>query len=82
MVSSNDNIRCAHIFVKMRHWYVSNAEACESAVQRCVAEFDSIDVLVNVAGTYPISPVLEMTEAEPTGGFAWLTAACPEVSRR
>jgi 2-deoxy-D-gluconate 3-dehydrogenase len=42
---------------------VSSADACESAVQRCVAEFGSIAVLVNVAGIYPISPVLEMTEA-------------------
>lgn len=42
---------------------VSSADACESAVQRCVAEFGSIDVLVNDAGIYPISPVLEMTEA-------------------
>jgi 2-deoxy-D-gluconate 3-dehydrogenase len=41
---------------------VSSADACESAVARCVAEFGSIDVLVNDAGIYPISPVLEMTE--------------------
>lgn len=40
---------------------VTNEQACNATIQRCVDEFGSIDILVNNAGIYPTSPVLEMT---------------------
>jgi len=40
---------------------VTSEESGMAAVERCVAEFGSLDILVNVAGIYPISPVLNMT---------------------
>jgi 2-dehydro-3-deoxy-D-gluconate 5-dehydrogenase len=40
---------------------VSDDGACQLAVDRCVSEFGSVDILVNVAGIYPMKPVLEMT---------------------
>ena len=40
---------------------VSDSESCDAAVQRCVDEFGSIDLLVNDAGIFPASPVLEMS---------------------
>ncbi|HVC99877.1 MAG TPA: SDR family oxidoreductase [Candidatus Dormibacteraeota bacterium] len=42
---------------------VSDDNSCQLAVDRCVSAFGSIDILVNVAGIYPMSPVLEMTPA-------------------
>lgn len=42
---------------------VTEPQACQGAVQRCVDEFGSIDVLVNDAGIFPTSSVLEMTPA-------------------
>jgi NAD(P)-dependent dehydrogenase (short-subunit alcohol dehydrogenase family) len=43
---------------------VSNAAAVEQAVQDVVDRYGQIDVLVNNAGIYPNTPVLEMAEAE------------------
>ena len=40
---------------------VSDPQACSAAVQRCVDEFGSLDILVNDAGIFPSSPVLQMT---------------------
>jgi 2-dehydro-3-deoxy-D-gluconate 5-dehydrogenase len=45
------------------HIDVTDGDACEAAIQRCVEEFGSIDILVNNAGIYPMSLVLEMTPA-------------------
>ena len=41
---------------------VSKADGAAAVVERCVAEFGSLDVLVNNAGVYPITPVMEMSE--------------------
>ena len=41
---------------------VSNVQGCAAVVERCVNEFGSLDVLVNDAGIYPMSTVLDMTE--------------------
>jgi NAD(P)-dependent dehydrogenase (short-subunit alcohol dehydrogenase family) len=35
--------------------------ASADAVQRCVDEFGSLDILINDAGVFPTIPVLEMT---------------------
>jgi 2-deoxy-D-gluconate 3-dehydrogenase len=43
------------------HLDVTDANSGEAAVECCVGEFGSVDILVNVAGIYPMSPVLEMT---------------------
>jgi len=40
---------------------VSKEADCEAAVAQCVEEFGSLDILVNDAGIFPTSPVLEMT---------------------
>ena len=40
---------------------VSIESECVDAVQRCVDEFGSLDLLINDAGVFPTSPVLEMT---------------------
>ena len=40
---------------------VSEDDAGQRAVDECVRRFDGLDVLVNNAGVYPMSPVLDMT---------------------
>jgi NAD(P)-dependent dehydrogenase (short-subunit alcohol dehydrogenase family) len=40
---------------------VSDEGDCNAAVQRCVDEFGSIDILINDAGIFPTSSVPEMT---------------------
>src|ERR1700693_3801862 len=40
---------------------VSIERECVDAVQRCVDESVSLDILINDAGVFPTSPVLEMT---------------------
>jgi 2-dehydro-3-deoxy-D-gluconate 5-dehydrogenase len=42
------------------HLDVADETSGQMAVDRCVAEFGSVDILVNVAGVYPMTPVLEM----------------------
>jgi 3-oxoacyl-[acyl-carrier protein] reductase len=43
---------------------VRDAASVEAAVQQVIDRFEQIDVLVNNAGIYPNSPVVEMSEAE------------------
>jgi len=43
---------------------VRDAASVEAAVQQVIDRFDQIDVLVNNAGIYPNTPVVEMDEAE------------------
>ena len=43
---------------------VSQAAGATAVVEQAVANFGGFDVLVNNAGTYPISALLEMSEAE------------------
>jgi 3-oxoacyl-[acyl-carrier protein] reductase len=43
---------------------VRDAASVEAAVQQAIDRFGQIDVLVNNAGVYPNTPVLEMDEAE------------------
>jgi 2-deoxy-D-gluconate 3-dehydrogenase len=43
------------------HLDVSKEPDCEAAVTRCVEEFGTLDILINDAGIFPTSPVLEMT---------------------
>jgi NAD(P)-dependent dehydrogenase (short-subunit alcohol dehydrogenase family) len=43
---------------------VSDEDAVQTMVQRCLREFGRVDILVNDAGIYPISPVETMTEEE------------------
>jgi len=43
---------------------VRDAASVEAAVQQVIDRFDQIDVLVNNAGIYPNTPIVEMDEAE------------------
>jgi 2-dehydro-3-deoxy-D-gluconate 5-dehydrogenase len=43
------------------HVDVSSEADCVAAVQRCIEEFGSLDLLVNDAGVFPSSTVLEMS---------------------
>jgi 2-dehydro-3-deoxy-D-gluconate 5-dehydrogenase len=40
---------------------VADDASCQAVVDRCVKEYGSVDILVNVAGIFPMTPVLEMT---------------------
>jgi NAD(P)-dependent dehydrogenase (short-subunit alcohol dehydrogenase family) len=43
---------------------VSRQAGAEALLSRAVEAFGGLDVLINNAGTYPVSPLLEMTEEE------------------
>jgi len=43
---------------------VSDPAAVENLLEQCLQTFGALDVLINNAGIYPVSPLLEMTEEE------------------
>lgn len=69
---------------------VADAQACRDAIERCVGEFEGLDVLVNVAGKHQMRRTESMTDDDwaqdlavnLTGPFSLCRAALPHLLRR
>lgn len=69
---------------------VADAQACRDAIERCVGEFEGLDVLVNVAGKHQMRRTESITDDDwaqdlavnLTGPFSLCRAALPHLLRR
>lgn len=69
---------------------VADAQACRDAIERCVGEFEGLDVLVNVAGKHQMRRTESMTDDDwaqdlavnLTGPFSLCRAALPHLLGR
>ncbi|OBI20628.1 oxidoreductase [Mycobacterium sp. E2462] len=69
---------------------VADAQACRDAIERCVGEFEGLDVLVNVAGKHQMRRTESMTDDDwaqdlavnLTGPFSLCRAALPHLLLR